>query len=274
MKFAILKLSLICCLVIATSCSKDEKNTAPEIKNVETGSLNSGFAYVDGDLKIGASLAADAGIANISLKISQASSLISGQDDVFQIDTVFTDGYKDKQSIVFNEHFSVPANTPAGTYYYQITLTDAAGAKTNYASTINIKAAPASDNHVPSIAIEWVPADSQRISTGYKVRIKGKVMDQTGLSHVFVSLVKNAGELADSSKVTTDNSMVLLNNHKFENIKDFSFDASMTIGVNKDNDLTPKSNSWSAGGYYLIVKAKGVDQEKATTKCYHVLLPF
>jgi len=275
-----LKLFTISLLLAAffLACETNDEISAPSIKNVEIGANNSKIGHVGADLHIEAEIIAQGKIANIRLLIHQeteeedasAQKINTGikHSDEWQLDSTYTGVYANIKNTTFHEHVDIPSNAPIGTYHLHIYVTDLEGNQTMTEEEFSVTA-PIADGSIPKITISSAPTENQLYTSGNIITITGTITDVQGLSGVYIGLIKSDAELDDAS-VNATNSITLLHNHDFENPTSYSFSAHISVGAPEDNNITPKAITWTAGNYYILIKAPGVDGEVGFSPHYPV----
>jgi hypothetical protein len=260
--------------ILVTSCEKDEVS-APVISDIELGASNSHTGYIGGDLHIEANILAEGKIANIRVLIhvegeEEKSASIIAHTEEWEFDSTYTASYANVKNTTFHEHIDIPGNAVAGAYHFHLYVTDLEGNQTLVEEELAI-AAPVADGSKPTVTVTTAPAANAAFGKDATISISGKITDTQGLAGVYIALVKESQQLADAS-VGSSNTITMLHNHDFENPKDYSFSASIKVGVAKDNDITPKAIDWTSGNYYILVKSPGVDGEVGFSARYPIVI--
>lgn len=260
--------------LLVTSCDKDEV-TAPVITDVQIGSANSLKAYPGGDLHVEANILAEGKIAGIRVLIHEEGEHEKGAStvlhtDEWEYDSTYTESYANLRNATFHEHIEIPSDAEAGEYHFHLYVTDQEGNQTLFEEELEV-AAPAADGLKPTVAVTAAPAPNVSFARDGVISISGKITDVQGLAGVYIGLVKESQQLADSD-VGSANTISLLHIHDFEDPKSYSFSASIKVGATKDNDLSPKTIDWTSGSYYIVVKSSGVDGEVGFSGHYPITL--
>ncbi len=261
-----------------TSCENDEEAAAPVITDVEVGLQNSKTAFIGGDLHLEANIFAEGKISKIQITIHpadeaahigpmKAKSALTHEGE-WKVDTTYTK-FADLKNATFHEHIDVPVNASAEAYHLHIIVVDMEGNTTEYEEEGLTIVVPVADGVLPIITISTAPTANQVFITGQTITISGNITDKKGLVGSYVGLVKVSQNLTDAN-VSSSNTITLLHFHDFTDPKNYSFLASINVGVINDNDLTPKAATWTAGDYYLVVKAPAIDGEVGFSAHYPI----
>jgi hypothetical protein len=261
-----------------TSCEEDVK--PPVISDVEVGLKNSKTAYVGADLHLEATIVAEGKISKIQVTIHPASEAehvsamkaksATTHEDEWEVDTTYTK-FSGLKNTTFHEHIDIPVNAEQGAYHLHIIVVDMEGNSTEFEEEGLTISAPVADGVKPTITISTAPTANQVFTTGQTITISGNITDALGLAGTYIGLVKVSQNLTDA-QVSSSNTITLLHFHDFTDPKNYSFSASIQVGTAKDNDITPKDATWTAGEYYLVVKAPAVDGEAGFSAHYPVII--
>lgn len=272
-------LAFIALALFTFSSCKDEV-ASPVISDVEVGLKNSKVAYKGADLHLEANIVAEGKISKIQVTIHPAdeadhigamkSKSALTHEGEWEVDTTYTK-FSGLKNATFHEHIDVPANAPAETYHLHIIVVDMEGNSTEFEEEGLEVQAPTPDGVTPSIAISTAPTTNQVFKNGETITISGTITDPKGLAGTYIGLVKVSQNLTDD-QVNASNTISLLHFHDFSDPKNYSFSASITVGAANDNDMTPKAATWTAGEYYLLVKAPGIDGEAGFSAHYPITI--
>lgn len=244
-----------------SSCDKDETIPVPEITLTELGYDNSQIAYAGSDLHIEAEVIAMGRISTITVQIhpegedeKSAENIL--HDDEWEVDTTYTE-FSGLKNTTFHKHFDVPASAEATTYHFHFIVTDEEGQQSLVEEELEIQYP--SDFVSPEIIISEAPSSGQVFNSGETISISGLVSDDQALGGLYIGLVRADQNLSDSD-VGDTNTITLLHSHDFEGSDSYNFSASITVGAEQDNNMTPKDITgdiaWQSADYYLVVKCK------------------
>ncbi len=264
-------------LIIFSSC---EDVASPVISDVEVGLQNSKVAYIGGDLHLEANIVAEGKISKIQVTIHpadeaehigamKAKSALAHESE-WEVDTTYTK-FSGLKNTSFHEHIDVPINAPAEGYHLHIIVVDMEGNTTEFEEEDLTIMAPVADGVLPTITISAAPTANQAFTTGQTITVSGTITDPKGLAGTYIGLVKVSQGLTDA-QVSSTNTITLLHFHDFSDPKNYSFSASIKVGAANDNDLTPKAATWTAGEYYLVVKAPALDGEAGFSAHYPITI--
>lgn len=142
---ATLLLSL--CLFVFSSCDNDddENPAKPAINLKELGSghdsPNDRTGYIGGSMHIEADIIAEGLIKQIDLEIHL-------EEGDYEFEKTFTDTkYVGVKNTTFHEHFSIPADAPAGDYHLHLTVTDQLGQTTTAEAELTVKEGESDHDH-------------------------------------------------------------------------------------------------------------------------------
>jgi len=258
------------------SCENELK--APVISDVEIGYNNSKKAYIGSDLHVEANILAEGKIAKIILTIHpegeaehvSAQKIVSAIDHSgeWEVDSTYTGKYAGVKNTSFHEHVEIPSNAEIGDYHLHLSVVDMEGNTTEIEAEISLENLVA-DGKLPVVTISSAPTDGQIFSNGQAISISGIITDVVDLSGAYIGLVKADAGLTNA-QVNAANSITLLHFHDFVDPKSYSFSASLIVGAHTDNDITPKSITWSSGNYFVLVKAPTIDGEVGFSARYPV----
>lgn len=252
-----------------TSCEKQKKNTPkPIVKNLELGIKNSHEAYIGADIHIEADIEAEGIIEKIMVEIHPKGA--EGQE----IEKTYTE-FVGKRNTNFHKHIDIPKDAKAGDYHLHFTVTDQAGNKTSIEENIKIK--ELADTEAPVITVSDAPAEGKGFATGETISISGKITDNTVLGGLLIALVKESDNVADKDvSGKSKNVIIMMHTHDFESPSSHNFKASIKVGAEKDNNMTPApiagENAWRKGKYYILVKTKDAKKNSAISKRYPIVL--
>jgi len=260
--FKLISLIIISALFAFVACNNDDETaSAPVISDVELGTNNSLTGYVGSDLHVEATVVAMAKIDYITILIHQedededkkSASLINDEDaEIWEFDSTYTE-FNGLKNTTFHKHIDIPSDIAAGDYHFHFTVTDLDGNQTLIEQAIEIKYPE--DSIAPEIAIASVPDSTLTFASGETISISGIITDDQALGGLYVGLVSE-DQLLEDADANDENTITLLHVHDFDDPTEYSFNASLTIGAEQDNNITPKDISWASGNYYLLVKCK------------------
>ncbi|MCB0629984.1 MAG: DUF4625 domain-containing protein [Saprospiraceae bacterium] len=255
-----------------TSCEKDEVTTPkPEIDNFELGIGNSHIAYVGSDLHIEVEVVAEGTISTIEVEIHKEDG--SGG---WEYNNVYTE-FSGLLNTTFHKHVDIPADAETGDYHFHFIVTDMAGRQTEVEEELEI--AVLEDDEAPSITISTSPEDGQTFAAGETISISGTVADNVTLAGMLVALVRDNDGLSDAEVTGSNTSViVMLHTHDFEDPASHTFTASIVVGAEYDNNMTPAliqgDNAWQAGDYYILVKSKDANGNGAASPHYPIKIDY
>lgn len=253
---------------LLTSCEDDVSIAKPVIDLLELGLNDSHMAYIGGDLHIEAEIVAEGKISTIEVEIHQE----EGSSDEIEVEY---DEFEGLKNTTFHKHVDIPKTTVAGTYHCHITVTDMEGNQTTVEDEISIEASE--DTTAPVFSIASVPQEGASFSDGETLAISGNVNDDNSLAGMVIALVYTSDNIADT-EVLGDNSqvIVMLHTHSFDSSMSHEFSASITIGAENDNNMTPApitgDNAWKSGSYYILAKAKDAQGNWAYSSHYPITI--
>ncbi|MCG6189875.1 DUF4625 domain-containing protein [Maribellus maritimus] len=256
-------------LLLLASCGDDDF-LKPVITISELGLGDSRVAYAGTDLHIEAEIEAAAGINMISVEIHQE----EGSSDEIEVEY---DEFSGLKNMTFHKHIEIPAETPTGTYHVHVTVTDLEGYQTTVEDEIEIE--ELTDEEAPEIIISSAPESGMSFSSGETISISGTITDNISLAGILVALVYESDNIADTD-VAGDNTsvIVMLHTHDFDDPDETEFSASIEVGAENDNNMTPAAiegdNAWKSGNYYILVKSKDVKANWAYSNHYQLTVNY
>ncbi len=251
-----------------TSCDDDDDVQKPVISNLELGIGDSHIAYAGADLHIEAEIYAEGKVDVITVEIHQE----EGSSD--EIEATYDD-YSGVIDPTFHKHVDIPAGTPVGTYHVHITVTDMLGYQTTVEDEIEIQ--ELADEEAPEITILSGPENGATYSTGETITISGSITDNISLAGMLVALVKESDNIDDADVSGSNSSViVMLHTHDFDDPDETEFTASIVVGTENDNNMTPApiqgDNAWRSGNYYILVKTKDAKGNGAKSNHYPIVI--
>ncbi|WP_158865638.1 DUF4625 domain-containing protein [Maribellus comscasis] len=256
-------------MLFITSCDKENPDR-PVISDLELGISDNHVAYAGADLHIEALIEAEGRIDVVEVEIHQE----EGSSD--EIDSTFTE-FAGLKSTTFHKHVDIPEDTPIGTYHVHITVTDQEGYQTTVEDEIEIE--ELADEEAPEITISSAPESGTSFSSGETITISGTVTDNISLAGLLVALVYESDNIADAD-VAGDNTavIVMLHTHDFDDPDETEFTASIVVGAENDNNMTPAAiegdNAWKSGNYYILVKSKDAKANWAYLDHYPIVINY
>lgn len=257
-------------MAVFTSCDKDNDVVPkPTISKLELGLENSKVAYIGSDLHIEAEIVAEGKIKEVKVEIHQEEG--SGEE----IEAKFDD-YNGQKNATFHKHVDIPSTAKVGVYHCHITVTDMEGNSTMVEDEITLK--ELEDKEKPVLTISTSPEDGAVYTKDKTITISGKVSDNNSLAGMVVGLVYKSDNLADADVTGAAGTkvIVMLHTHDFDSPKEHSFTASIKVGAEKDNNMTPAAitgeNAWKSGNYYLLVKCKDAKNNWVISKHYPIVV--
>ncbi|MDD4636293.1 MAG: DUF4625 domain-containing protein [Bacteroidales bacterium] len=237
------------CMVLFSSCDKDEEVISkPVINGVELGTSNSHIGIIGSDLHVEAEVTAKAKINKIEVLIHQ-----EDNDNAWTFDRIYTE-FRGLKNTTFHKHIDIPLTVADETYCFHFIVTDESGQQSSI-EIEDLTIQTPSDAVAPTITITSTPTNNQSFASGQTIRISGSVSDDIALGGIYIGLVRVDQGLTDA-EVNDGNSITLLHNHDFTNPTSYSFSANIVVGTALDNNITPKTATWTSGDYYIVVKSK------------------
>ena len=249
--------------ITLSSCDKDEM-AKPRILNFELGYENSGIGYLGSDLHIEAEIIAEGKIDRVIIEIHHEgehghksfSKVLHHDDHKWEVDSTYTKFYGLKNT-TFHEHIDVPLWAEVGEYHFHMKVIDLEGNQTEREADLEIMAPE--DDVPPTITITSAPAENQSFANGETISIEGTVSDDKALGGMYIGLVRVNQNLTDA-EVNSSNTITLLHTHTFDSPSSHSFNASIVVGAEEDNNITPKpitgDIAWQSTEYYILVKCR------------------
>ena len=267
-KRTILTALITASLLIFTACEKDDDaSSKPTIGEMELGIGNSHVAYIGANLHVETEIVAEGLISMILVEIHAE----DGSDNEIEVEYDYSD--KILKNTTFHEHVNIPSEFLAGEYHFHLTVTDKEGNSTSVEDDIELE--ELLDEEAPVITITSAPTDGQGFNNDDTISISGTVTDNLALEGLVVALVYADDNIADAD-VSGDNSkvVVMLHTHDFEDPDEAAFTASIKVGAENDNNMTPASiggdNAWKSGNYYILVKSKDAKLNGSISEHYPI----
>ncbi len=142
--------------------------------------------------------------------------------------------------------------TMPGDYHFLVYCTDKAGNEEFVAHDIII-VEPA-DETAPEISFSFTPEENEAYIRADTIKIAGSVSDNKHLSELLVAVMRSTS--TEDMVNTTDAFVIMLNaNEQVAEQNSFDFNASIIVGATQDNNVPPRTVTWSRGEFYVIVKA-------------------
>ena len=249
-----------------TSCDEEEFDK-PVISDMEIGLSDSHIGYIGADLHMEGEIEAAGTLGDVLVEVYQDASSVT-------IDSTYTD-YEGLKNSTFHKHLDIPDETTAGTYQLRITVYDQEGQYSTYEDEITIE--ESDDEEAPEISVSSFADSTKTLTTGDYITITGTVTDNISLGGIFIGLVYESDNIADSD-VGGSNTYVIpvLHTHDFDDPDEYDFDASIEIGAEYDNNMTPAliegDNAWKSGDYYILVKSKDANGNWGYSKHYPITI--
>ena len=232
------------------SC-ENENVSVPQISNFELGLENSKTAYPGDEVHVEADIIAEGKISTVEVEIHP-----EGLEGAWEFDSLYTE-FSGLKNTTFHKHIDISAVADTGEYHFHFIVTDLEGNQTEHEDDLQILAP--TDGVAPEVTVSSAPGDGQSFSNGDVISISGSVSDDVKLGGIYIGLVRNDQGLSDS-EVDATNTITMLHNHDFDNPLSYDFSASITVGAEEDNNITPKSITgdiaWQTADYYIVVKCK------------------
>lgn len=262
-----LTLMAVAFLFIHISCSDDKNDDfpAPLISNLEIGYHNSQEGYRGSDLHIDADIMAEGRIDRIVIEIHPESDHhhdhkaghAAYHDEVeWEFTHTWTE-FSGLKNTNFHKHIDIPLAASPGDYHFHFMVIDMDGKVTTADADLKIK--NPENTPAPEITITSAPADGEVFHLGEEITISGSVSHELGLGGMYIGLVR-ANQQLDDADVNASNTITLLHTHDFDSPHNHTFQASITVGAEYDNNITPKpienDIAWQEGEYYILVKSR------------------
>ncbi|MCV6630517.1 MAG: DUF4625 domain-containing protein [Flavobacteriaceae bacterium] len=259
----------VCSLFVISCDSDDDPLSKPEISDFELGLGDNRIGYIGSDLHIEAEVEAENKISTIMVEIHMEDEAAG-----WQFEKTWTD-FNGLLNTNFHKHIDIPANATAGIYHFHFVVTDMAGNQTEWeAEDLQVKAID--DSEKPTIDISSSPANNASFADGETISLAGKVTDNISLAGMLVALVRTEDNIADADvKGGNKKVIVMLHTHDFGKDPDaYTFNASIKVGAEKDNNMTPASiegeNAWRNGDYYILLRVKDQSGNWAFSQKYPI----
>ncbi len=249
--------TLVLALFWLNSC---QKIGIPEIDHFELGYNNNKIAYLGSDLHIEAEITAEGKIKDIVLEIylegehEDKSIKTMLEEDAWEFDSTYTK-FSGLKNTTFHEHIDIPLDADTGLYHFHFIATDLEGNQSSFEEDLHIT--EPDDLTAPEISISEHPENQEVFNNGVSISISGTITDETALAGLYIGLVRENQNLTDAD-VNATNTITLLHTHDFSNPLSFTFDASINVVAQFDNNDPPKeitgNFAWQSGNYYILVK--------------------
>ena len=255
-----------------SSCEEDDNVKAkPTIGELELGIGNSHIAYIGADLHIETEIVAEGLISEIVVEVHAE----DGSDN--EIEVIYDYSDQTLKNTIFHKHVDIPSEFSVGEYHFHLTVTDKLGNSTTVEDDITLE--ELEDVEAPVITITSAPANGQSFDADETISISGKISDNFALEGMLVALVYEDDNIADADVSGSNlNVIVMLHTHDFEDPDEISFTASIDVGAEYDNNMTPAAiqddNEWKSGNYYILVKCKDAKLNGATSERYPIEINF
>ncbi len=250
-------------MFVFVSCSDDDDDfPAPVISDLEIGHHDSKVGYRGSDLHIDAEIVAEGRIDRIVLEIHHEGDHHhdhkSGQHDDhgWEFDHTWTE-FSGLLNTNFHEHIDIPIDAELGEYHFHFTVIDQQGKVTEVEAEFEVK--NPEDTSAPEITVDSAPSDGQVFHIGENITITGTVTHEMGLGGMYIGLVRVDQNLEDAD-VNASNTITLLHTHDFDSPTSHTFEATIEVGAEYDNNITPKpiegDIAWQDAEYYILVKSR------------------
>ncbi|UOB17467.1 DUF4625 domain-containing protein [Abyssalbus ytuae] len=254
------------------SCSSDDDDpnyAAPVISDMEVGIGNSHVGYVGSDLHVEAEVVAEGTISTIDVEIHMENESAGW---------VYEYTYEEFSGLLnttFHKHIDIPEGTTTGEYHFHFTVTDIQGNQTTVEEHIDIE--EIDDTEAPVINITAAPSENQEFASGETISISGKITDNLALAGMLVALVRTEDNISDADVSGSNTSViVMLHTHDFEDPDEVEFQASINVGAEYDNNMTPAliegDNAWQSGNYYILIKTKDANGNGTASEHYPITI--
>lgn len=252
------------------SCSSDddiESYEAPVISDMEVGTGNSHIGYVGSNLHVEAEVVAEGIISTIDVEIH-----MEDESNGWVYEYTY-DEFSGLLNTTFHKHIDIPDGITTGEYHFHFTITDMQGNQTTVEEDIEIE--EIDDDESPIISVTASPTENQQFTTGETISISGEITDNFALSGMIVALVRVEDDIADADVTGANSSViVMIHTHDFEDPDSVEFTASITVGAEYDNNMTPSviegSNAWKSGNYYIIIKTSDANSNGTISQHYPI----
>jgi hypothetical protein len=250
---------LVVAMAVFSSCEEDDDvSPIPTISELELGIDDSHVAYINADLEMEADLHIEAEVVAEGLFSTIEVEIHAEDGSDNEIDTIYDYSDQTLKNTTFHEHIEIPYDFPIGDYHFHFTVTDKEGNSTTIEEELSIE--ELTDEEAPEITISSAPTDAQAFVSGETISISGTVEDNILLAGMVIALVYEDDNIADAN-VAGDNThvIVMLHTHTFDSKASHSFEASIEVEADYDNNMTPaliqSDNAWKSGNYYILVKS-------------------
>ncbi len=262
-KFAIM--TFIASLFVFVSCSEDDDFPAPVISDLEIGYDNSKIGYRGSDLHIDANIVAEGRIDRIVIEIHYEGDHHNDHntgkngdhdDHGWEFEHTWTE-FNGLLNTSFHKHIDIPLHAEPGDYHFHFKVIDMQGKVTEVETEFEVK--NPEDTNAPVITVTSAPADGEAFHIGDAISIAGTATHELGLGGMYIGLVRVNQNLEDA-EVNSSNTITLLHTHDFDSPESHSFEASIVVGAEYDNNITPKpiegDIDWQDGDYYILIKSR------------------
>ncbi len=253
---------LVTSIVFFNSCKKDDETIPkPVVDLTELGYENSKIGYAGTDLHIEAEILAEGKIDKVTIEIHPEgehvkSTSMTLHEGEWEVDTTYTE-FSGLKNTTFHKHLDIPVHADTGHYHFHFIVTDMEGQQTVVEEELEIQ--QPDDDVAPEIAISNAPTNNQEFNNGETISISGTVSDDKALGGMYIGLVRTDQNLTDA-EVNATNTITLLHTHEFDSPTAHNFSASINVGAQYDNNITPKEITgdiaWQSANYYIVVKCK------------------
>ncbi len=255
-------LVIIIFVTIAVSCSDKDEIKMPEIVDFELGYENSKTGYLGSGFHIEAKIIAENNIDIIVIEIHyegdhKKSIIIANSDHhhEWEVDITY-DKFRGLKNTTFHEHVNVPLNAEPGDYHFHFKVIDMEGYTAEVEEDIEIREPEVTE--APVITVTSSPEEGQTFNNDQTINISGTVTHDIAIRGLYIGMVRSDTDYTDG-EVNSQNSITLLHTHDFDNPKNVPFEASIKVGAEYDNNITPKEITgdiaWQSGEYYLLVRS-------------------
>ncbi len=256
-------LAVIAMVLVFVSCSEDDDFPAPVISDLEVGHDNSQVGYRGSDLHIDAGIVAEGRIDRVIIEIHYEgdhhhdSGKNGDHDDHdWEFEHTWTE-FNGLLNTRFHKHIDIPVEAETGHYHFHFIVIDMQGKTTELERDLEIKNPEGTS--APAITVTSAPGDGAVFHIGDEISIAGTVTHDMALGGMYIGLVRENQNLEDE-EVNSSNTITLLHTHDFDEPASHAFDASIEVGAEYDNNITPKpikgDIAWEDGAYYILVKSR------------------
>ena len=256
------KISVILIFAIITTSCEDEKINMPEILDFELGYENSKTGYLGSEFHIEANIIAENKIDIIKIEIhyegdhTKSIRIANGDDHHhWEVDLTY-DKFRGLKNTTFHEHINIPLNAEPGEYHFHFKVIDMEGYTAEIEEDLMVMEPEVTE--APVITVTSSPEEGQTFNADQTINISGTVTHDIAIRGLYIGLVRSDTDYTDG-EVNSQNSITLLHTHDFDNPKNVPFEASIKVGAEYDNNITPKEITgyiaWQSGEYYLLVRS-------------------